>query len=88
MIALPCPSCASLDVIRFGNNGSSKTERGRCKNCCRCFTPKPNSRSLTPEKEEAIVRALAQGISQVGIAAPFKVGRDTVRAIRKKMPQG
>jgi len=84
MIALPCPDCQSLDVIRYGRN-DSKTERCRCKSCRRIFTPKPNSRSLTPEKEAAIVRSLAQRISQVSIALTFQVSRNTVRAIRKKM---
>lgn len=83
MIALPCPDCQSTAVIRYGRN-DSKSERCRCKSCRRIFTPKPNSRSLSPEKEAAILRALAQRISQVSIALTFKVSRDTVRAIRKK----
>lgn len=87
MIALACPGCSSVDVIRFGTNRGGSA-RCRCKECLKTFTPKPNLRSLTPEKEAAILRALAQRISQVGIAQTFKVSRNTVRAIRKKTQPG
>ena len=39
---------------------------------------------MTPEREELIVGALRERISQRGIARALKVGRQTVRAIRKR----
>ncbi len=42
---------------------------------------------MTPEKEQAIVRALTERISQPGIARALQVGRQTIRAIREKGPQ-
>lgn len=39
---------------------------------------------MTPQKEEAITAALAERISQRGIARTLKVSRDTVREVRKK----
>jgi transposase-like protein len=84
MIALSCPHChGSKKVIRFGFNRSG-TARRLCQDCKKTFTPAPQSRALTPEKEAAIARALSERVSQQGIARMFKVGRDTIRKVRKK----
>jgi len=84
MIALSCPHChGSKNVIRFGTNRSG-TARCRCLDCKKTFTPFPRSRALTPEKKAAIERALAERLSQQGIARMLKVGRDTIRQVRKK----
>ncbi len=39
---------------------------------------------MTAEREALILGALRERISQRGIARAFKVGRQTVRAVRKK----
>ena len=83
MIALSCPHCGDIKVIRFGTNRSG-TARCRCQSCKRTFTLSPRSRALTPEKEAAIERALTERISQQGIARMLKVGRDTIRKVRQK----
>jgi len=84
MVALPCPHCGTKkDVIKFGTNRSG-TARCRCLACSRTFTPTPRSRALTPEKQAAIERALAERVSQQGIARMLKVGRDTIRRVRQK----
>ena len=84
MVALPCPHCGTKkDVIKFGTNRSG-TARCRCLACGRTFTPTPRSRALTPEKQAAIERALAERVSQQGIARMLKVGRDTIRRVRQK----
>jgi transposase-like protein len=84
MIALSCPHCGNVNkVIKFGTNRSG-TARCRCLACKRTFTLSPRSRTLTPEKEAAIQRALAERISQQGIARMLKVGRDTIRKVRQK----
>lgn len=84
MIVLSCPHCGNVrDVIRFGYNRSG-TARCRCLACKRTFTLAAKSRRLSADKEAAIERALAERISQHGIARLFQVSRDTVRAVRKK----
>ncbi len=83
MIALPCPHCTSTTVIKFGTNRSG-TPRCRCHDCKRTFTLAPRSRAMTAEREALILGALRERISQRGIARAFKVGRQTVRAVRKK----
>ena len=84
MVALSCPHCGNKkEVIKFGTNRSG-TARCRCLACTRTFTPAPKSRALTPEKEAAIERALTERVSQQGIARMLKVGRNTIRMVRKK----
>jgi transposase-like protein len=84
MIAIACPYCHDREkVIRFGTNRSG-TERCRCKACGKTFTLVPKSRALTPEKEAAILGALAERISQRGIARALKVSRLTIREVRKR----
>ena len=83
-IAIVCPHCGQAEhVVKHGfNRGGSA--RCRCLPCDKTFTPAPNSQGLTPEKEAAIVRALCERIPQQGIARMLKVGRDTIRRVRKK----
>jgi len=83
MIALSCPHCGDTAVIKFGTNRSG-TPRCRCRGCGRTFTRSPKSRAMTPEREALILRALKERISQRGIARALRVGRQTVRAVRKK----
>ena len=84
MVALSCPHCGKVkDVIKFGYNRSG-TARCRCLACKRTFTLAPRSRRLSPEQEAAIERALAERLSQQGIARLLKVSRNTVRAIRQR----
>ncbi len=85
MIVITCLFCQDTQVGRYGKNPSG-TVRLRCKACSKIWTPDPINRSLTPDKEAAIVRALAERISQRGIARTFGVSRDTVRTLRKKTP--
>jgi transposase-like protein len=84
MVALSCPHCGNKkNVIKFGTNRSG-TARCRCLACKKTFTPAPRSRALPPEKEAAIERALAERVSQQGIARMLKVSRNTIRTVRKK----
>ena len=84
MLAISCPHCGNTkDIIKFGTNRSG-TARCRCHSCGKTFTLNPKSRALTPEKEQQICRALQERTSQRGIARTLKVGRQTIRAIRKK----
>jgi transposase-like protein len=85
MITLTCPHCESESIIKYGTNRSG-TARLRCRACGKTFTPRPNSRAMTPEREEQILRALQERVSQRGIARTLKVGRQTIRAPRKKGP--
>jgi len=83
MIILSCPQCNDTAVIKFGTNRSG-TPRCRCLGCGRTFTRGAKSRAMTPERQALILRALQERISQRGIARALKVGRQTVRAVRKK----
>ncbi len=88
MIALSCPHCSNQkEVIRFGYNRSG-TPRCRCQACKKTFTLSPKSRTLSPEKQAAIEGALAERISQQGIARMLRVSRNTVRQIRKRGHSG
>ena len=84
MIALSCPHCGNQkDGIRLGYNRSG-TARCRCQSCQKTFTLQPRSRGLTPQKEATIEGALAERIWQVSIARMLRLGRDTIRKVRKK----
>ena len=79
-----CPHCGlSEGVIRFGfNRGGS--QRLKCRDCLKSWTPSPNTRALSAEKEALIVAALHERLSQRAIARTFKVARTTVRELLKK----
>ena len=83
MIVLSCPRCGDTAIIKFGTNRSG-TARCRCRGCGGTFTRAPKSRAMTPEREALILRALKERLSQRGIARALKVGRQTVRAVRKR----
>ena len=73
MIAISCPVCGdTASIIRRGYNRCG-TQRLFCKVCQKRFTPHPESRALTKEKQGLIEAALAERISQRGIARTFKV---------------
>jgi transposase-like protein len=87
MVAITCPHCADTkQVIKFGKTAAGSA-RCRCKACGKSFTLAPKSRELTPQKERLILNALAERISQRGIARALQagqVGRQSVRNVRKK----
>ena len=84
MITLPRPRCGNVkNVIKHGTNECGSV-RYRCRACAKTFTPQPHSRAMTDQKEQQILLALQERISQRGIARMLKVGRQTIRAIRKK----
>ena len=86
-VAFSCPHCHEAEpVVRFGTNRSG-TQRLWCKTCQRAFTPQPNDRRLTPQKEAAITAALAERLSQRAIARVLRVSRDTIRSTSKKKPR-
>ena len=79
-----CPACQRAEpVVRFGFNRGG-TQRLRCKDCRKTWTPRPSSRALSPEKEALIASALQERCSQRAIARTFKVARTTVREVLKK----
>ena len=84
MVSIACPHCGKPDaVIKHGVNRGG-TARCRCTDCGKTFTPAPNPRIVSAETEQAIVGALAERISQRGIARALGVSRDTIRRVRKK----
>jgi transposase-like protein len=84
MVSISCPHCGKPDaVVKHGTNRGG-TARCRCLTCSKTFTPAPNPRQVTAETEQAILGALAERISQRGIARALKVSRTTIRQVRKK----
>ena len=81
-----CPHCGlSERVVRNGFNRGG-TQRLKCGHCSATWTPEPNTRTLSAEKEALIAAALQERASQRAIARTFKVARTTVREILKKSP--
>ncbi len=79
-----CPTCQKAEpVVRFGFNRGG-TQRLRCQECGKTWTPHPSSRALSPEKEALIASALEERLSQRAIARTFQVARTTVREVLKK----
>ncbi len=82
-----CPHCGlSERVVRNGFNRGG-TQRLKCGDCAKTWTPEPNTRALSAEKEALIAAALQERSSQRAIARTFKVARTTVRDILKKSPK-
>ena len=62
-----CPHCGQGEpVVRHGYNRGG-TARCCCKQCHKTFTPKPNPRTVTPEKEQSIRDALSELLSMDAI---------------------
>jgi transposase-like protein len=79
-----CPACHQAEpVVRFGFNRGG-TQRLRCQECRKTWTPHPSSRALSSEKEVLITSALQERCSQRAIARTFRVARTTVREVLKK----
>jgi transposase-like protein len=86
-VSYHCPRCGlSEHVVRHGfNRGGS--QRLKCGDCGKSWTPQPNTRALSAEKEALIVAALHERLSQRAIARTFKVARTTIRALSQKKPE-
>ena len=79
-----CPYCRQTEpVVKFGYNRSG-TARCRCNECSKTFTPKPNPRLVTPEKEQRILDALAERLSMDAIARMLHVSKTTIYNTLKK----
>jgi transposase-like protein len=81
-----CPHCGQSErVVRNGFNRGG-TQRLKCGGCAKTWTPEPNTRALSAEKEALIAAALQERLSQRAIARTFKVARRTIRTIAQKSP--
>ena len=86
MVADPiaCPHCRQVEpVVRFGFNRGG-TQKLRCKDCRKVFTPRPNPRKTTPETEARILAALEERLPITAIARMLKVSVNTVYKVLKK----
>ena len=82
-----CPHCGQGEpVVRHGYNRGG-TARCCCKQCHKTFTPKPNPRTVTPEKEQGIWDALAERLSIDAIARLLHVSKTTIYNTLKKTSQ-
>ena len=81
-----CPHCSKAEaVVRHGYNRGG-TARCRCKQCNKTFTPKPNPRTVTPQKEQSIRDALSERLSMDAIARLLHVSKTTIYNTLKKSP--
>jgi transposase-like protein len=82
-----CPRCGKAEpVVRYGYNRGG-TARCRCNDCHKTFTPKPNLRNVTPQKEQRIRDALAERLSMDAIARLLHVSKTTIYNTLKKTRQ-
>jgi transposase-like protein len=73
-----CPRChAGRQQIKAGFNRSG-SQRYRCKNCGRVYTPRPNSQGYTDETRTKAVKLYLEGNSMRGVARALKVNHQTV----------
>src|SRR5262245_37945589 len=79
--AIACPHGQKPDaVVKYGTN-RSRTARCLCKDCQKTFTPAPAPRRTSEQTTAAVVRALAERLSQRAIARCFKVSFQTIRKV-------
>lgn len=83
-IVISCPHCAQSERVRRHGRTRQGSERFYCALCRRAFTPSPKSRSLSEEKTQMILRALAEKTPLIGICRTFKVSPNTVYRLLKK----
>ncbi len=82
-----CPHCGKAEpVVRYGYNRGG-TARCRCNDCGKTFTPKPNPRTVTPEKKQSIRDALSEQLSMDAIARMLHVSKTTIYTTLKKTQQ-
>jgi transposase-like protein len=81
---IACPHCHQAEsVIRHGTNRGG-TARCRCKDCNKTFTPAPNPRRTSPERQEQVLRALSERLSIAAVARMFSMSRQTLYHLLKK----
>ena len=83
-VVYSCPPCGEVERVRRHGRTQQGRERLFCNVCRRAWAPSPKSRSLTPEKEQMILNALAEKTALIGICRTFKVSPNTVHALLKK----
>ncbi len=81
---IACPHCHKAEpVIRHGTNRGG-TARCRCKDCKRTFTPAPNTRKTSPQREAQVLSALSERLSIAAVARMLGMSRQTIYDLLKK----
>lgn len=79
--SIACPHCGKSEpVVKHGVH-RNQTARCYCKECGKTFTPKPRSRRVTSDKEQAIRDALAERLSIDAIARLLHCSKSTIYAV-------
>lgn len=82
-----CPGCQQAEpVVRHGTNRNG-SHRFRCKACQKTFTPTPNRRLITSDKQAQVLAALEERLSIMAVARLFGMSRQTVYDLLKKSRQ-
>jgi len=91
-LIISCPHCLEQErvrrcvcrcVRRYGGTRRG-SERCCCNVCRRAFTPSPQSRSLSLEKPEQILRALQEKTPLTALARTLHVSPNTIYALLEK----
>ena len=59
----PCPQCQQTKPVLYWGNNRGGTQRLRCKDANKSFTPQPGTNRISPQKQPLIERSLAQRLN-------------------------
>jgi len=82
--APPCPRCQQVKPVLYWGKNRSGTQRLRCRDGNKTFTPQPGTNRISPEKEQLIERSLAERLSIEAIARLTRTAKKTIYKIQKK----
>ena len=73
-----CPACKSEEnQINFGQNRSG-SQRSRCKNCGKTYTPEANTKAYPKELREQAIKTYYAGVSGRGVGKIFGMSKANV----------
>ena len=80
----PCPHCQRTKPVVYWRKNRGGTQRLRCKDCNKTFTPQPGSNRISAEKEQLIERSLSERLSIEAIARLTHAAKKTIYKVQKK----
>ena|SRR5205814_2914489 len=75
---MKCPRCQSSEKQYKAGFNPSKSQRYRCGECDRVYTPKPLPQGYSSEKRMLAIRMYVEGNSQRAISRILKVSPQTI----------
>ena len=80
----PCPTCQQTQPVVYWGKNSGGTQRLRCPDCNKTFTPKPGTNRISAEKEQLIERSLSERLSIEAIARLTHSAKKTIYKVQKR----